>query len=81
MVNVGIPYMEHMGFEFLVIFIRCLRGIDHHDTLPEKKTPLKIEIDGWKRILFLVGGRLFFRGKLAVFKEWSFENSLHCLNL
>ena len=46
---------------------------------PWKKTPLKI--DGWKRILFLVGGRLFFRGKLAVFKEWSFENSLHCLNL
>lgn len=56
-------------------FYKMFEGIDHHDTLPQKKTPLKI--DGWKTILFLVGGRLFVRGKLAVFKEWRFENSLH----
>lgn len=76
MVNVGIPYMEHMGFDFLVIFYKMFEGIDHHDTLPEKKKrPRRLMVG--RRYFSFFWGRLFFRGKLAVFKEWRFETSLH----
>jgi len=55
-----------------------LRGIDHHDTLPEKKTPLKI--DGWKRILFLFWGEAYLSGANSLF-SWSGGLRIHSTSM
>ena len=59
--------MEHMGFDFLVIFYKMFEGINHHDTLPEKKNAPE---DWWLEedtFPFLEGG--FFLGANSLFSR------------